>query len=274
LNFYWHEFGADTTDAPLLLMLHGFLGSGADWEHVASLLQPPCRCYCPDLPGHGQTAMLDGATCAMEKTATLLLEDLDNLNVHACALSGYSMGGRLALYLATKYPERFQCLVLESASPGLQTQEERIHRSKHDALLARDLLQLENDGESFHAFLNNWYNQQIFCTLQQHPELLKTLVTRRLKNNPKGLAVSLIDMGTGAQPSIWETLAEVHVPALLLAGAEDHKFCLLGEKMANQMPQAALEILQDCSHNIHFEQPEKYATVLSAFFHAHLNNSN
>lgn len=274
MNFFWHVFGAEATDAPVVLMLHGFLGSGADWKLIATLLQPPCRCYCPDLPGHGQTTMLDGATCNIEKTAMLLLEDLDSLGIRVCALSGYSMGGRLALYLAVTSPDRFRCLVLESASPGLQTQMERMHRSNHDAILARDLTHMESGCEAFQAFLQQWYTQPIFSTLRQRPEQLNALIASRLNNNPKGLASSLISMGTGAQPGLWEALDAVHIPTLLLAGAEDHKFCLLGEKMANKMSQAALEILQDCSHNIHFEQPEKYATVLSAFFHAHLNNSN
>ncbi len=51
------------------------------------------------------------------------------------------MGGRLALTFALQYPERVRKLILESASPGLPTDEERQDRRKKDA----DLAKLIND---------------------------------------------------------------------------------------------------------------------------------
>ena len=38
-----------------VLLLHGFMGCAADWEHVAASLAVTCRCVSVDLPGHGAT---------------------------------------------------------------------------------------------------------------------------------------------------------------------------------------------------------------------------
>ncbi len=267
LHFYWHGLGAEDENAPTLLMLHGFLGSGRDWAAVAEKLRPPWRCLCPDLPGHGKNGRVEHQACCFIDTADHLMDDLMTLGVSKTALLGYSMGGRLALYLAATHPEHFHCLLLESASPGLQGEEERAHRQRHDQALAREIAAYAPGSPAFRDFLQHWYTQPIFHTLAQAPAALELLIERRMANDPQGLAASLHGMGTGAQSSLWEALPTVTLPTLLLAGAEDHKFRLLGEKMAAAMPQAALEVLEGCSHNLHFEQPEAYATVISAFLH-------
>ena len=68
----------------------------------------------------------------LPEIAEAIVSGLDARGVKQCGLVGYSMGGRLALYLAGRHPRRFSCLVLESASPGLRTQEDRQKRQKQD----------------------------------------------------------------------------------------------------------------------------------------------
>ena len=46
---------------------------------------------------------------------------LDALEIQKARWLGYSMGGRLALAGAVTLPERVSGLVLESASPGLES---------------------------------------------------------------------------------------------------------------------------------------------------------
>ena len=43
---------------PTVLLLHGFMGCAADWEHVSAALAVTCRCISIDLPGHGATEVL------------------------------------------------------------------------------------------------------------------------------------------------------------------------------------------------------------------------
>ena len=43
---------------PTVLLLHGFMGCAADWEHVSAALAVTCRCISIDLPGHGASKVV------------------------------------------------------------------------------------------------------------------------------------------------------------------------------------------------------------------------
>ena len=68
----------------------------------------------------------------MEGTARAVVRLLDDLEARRAVIVGYSMGGRLALYLALRYPERCAGLFLESASPGIESAGERAARRDAD----------------------------------------------------------------------------------------------------------------------------------------------
>jgi len=113
---------------PAVLFLHGFMGSSADWTGVTAALADACHSLAVDLPGHGASTGLADAFYTMEGAAKALLDLLDGRGIERCAVVGYSMGGRLALYFAMRFPERCRALFLESASPGLATAQERTAR--------------------------------------------------------------------------------------------------------------------------------------------------
>jgi 2-succinyl-6-hydroxy-2,4-cyclohexadiene-1-carboxylate synthase len=125
---------------PAILFLHGFMGSGADWAGTISALDERFYCVAPDLPGHGRSLGLTSQVYTNKGAAKMLRELLDGLEVSRAALAGYSMGGRLALYLALRHPERYPGLFLESASPGIDDAAEREARRRNDPYeLARSL---------------------------------------------------------------------------------------------------------------------------------------
>jgi len=235
---------------PVILLLHGFMGNGSDFIDVIPLLSTKFYCLTVDLPGHGQTR-INGSdeNYKMPNTARELINLLDFLEIDKCYLFGYSMGGRLALYLTVNFPWRFEKVILESASPGLKTEKERKRRIFSDFLLANKL-----ETTDFKEFLLNWYNLPLFQSLCQHPNFEKML-ERRLQNNPSELAKSLRNMGTGNQPSLWEKLPEVKIPLLLLVGEMDKKFVAINSEMARLLPVAKMQIIPDSGHNIHLENP-------------------
>src|SRR4051812_3449094 len=119
-------------EPPDVLCLHGFMGSAADWRDVATAIGDRAFCIAPDLPGHGGSLHLTPEAYTMEGTARAVICTLDELEARRPVIVGYSMGGRLALYLALRYPERCAGLFLESASPGLESAGERAARRVAD----------------------------------------------------------------------------------------------------------------------------------------------
>jgi len=68
--------------------------------------------------------------------------------------------------------------------------------------------------------------------------------------------------GLGEMPNYWPKLAELRVPVTLLAGALDSKFTALSERMAEQLPRAALELVPDAGHDLLLERPQLMTEVI------------
>ena len=260
---------AGQPDRPPLVLVHGFMGQADDWRPLAEALGRYHHVFAVNLPGHGPdwtpeaVAALDFPACAAAIAA-----HLDALASGQVALLGYSMGGRIALYLAMHYPERVSRLILESASPGLDTEEKRAIRAAQDDALADRLESLEPGSPAFQEFVEEWYGQPLFTSLHGHREVLNALVARRVAVcEPGQLALALRTLGTGVQPDLWPELHAFRTPTLLIAGEADRKFRIIAEDMALACPAMAVEILSGCGHNVHLENTGAYTTVVRAFLH-------
>lgn len=245
-----------------ILLLHGFTGSGASWDNHASYLRGQgYRVLAPDLPGHGGNLPDDPADYTIEAAAAQLAELLQSEATGPIHLLGYSMGGRLALYFALSYPALTRSLLLESASPGLATVEERAARRAGDEALASRI-----EEEGIPAFVAFWESLPLWASQARLPALdRQRLHERRLANHTTGLAHSLRQMGTGAQPSLWDRLGELDLPVLLLVGDEDEKFVGIGQRMARLLPQAQFLSVPEAGHTVHIEQPDRFRRALLGF---------
>ncbi|MBE8988284.1 2-succinyl-6-hydroxy-2,4-cyclohexadiene-1-carboxylate synthase [Nostoc sp. LEGE 12450] len=251
-------------DKFVIVFLHGFMGNINEFDEAIKFLAEDFSYLILDLPGHGKTEVVGGDEYyGMEPTAQAIINLLDELKIDKCHLIGYSMGGRLALYLTLKFPERFMKVVLESASPGLATEAERLERARRDVQIARKLSRSIIPTD-FAAFLSNWYNQPIFGYIKNHPQY-DCMIESRLQNNPQELEKSLRFMGNGCQPSLWEKLQENKIHILLLAGEYDKKFIFINIEMAKLCKFAQLKIIKNTAHNIHFENTLAFVENIKYF---------
>src|SRR3712207_3070027 len=207
------------------------MGSGADWAEEILALDERFYCVAPDLPGHGSDLELSPERYTIEGATRTLRGLLDDLDVERAALVGYSMGGRLALYLALRHPERCSGLFLESASPGIESGAEREARRRSDKEKAARLQSGDLEG-----FLDDWHWQPVFASLARDEDRLRTTIEARLRNDPTELARSLRGMGTGQQPSLWSELGALRVPALAVAGELDEKYVAVARRMGSINP--------------------------------------
>src|SRR5215211_8762215 len=243
-----------------VLFLHGFMGSSADWRRMMSALGDRAFCIAVDLPGHGSSLGLPPDTYEIEGATRAVINALDKLEVERPLIAGYSMGGRLALYLALRYPERCAGLLLESASPGLVSAGERAARRAADESKAGRL-----ESGDFEAFLVDWYRQPLFASLARDENLLRRTVEARRRNDPAELARSLRGMGTGSQPSLWGELEGLAVPALAVAGGLDEKYAGSSSRMASINPRLEYAVVPGAGHTVHADTPAAYTSLLWRF---------
>ncbi len=235
---------------PLLVWLHGFTQTKSTGHQFRSILAGAYEVLTIDLPGHGENA---GVSASLEETADLLADALPN---EPFVLAGYSLGGRVALHVALRHPERISQLALLSATAGIVEDPERAARLARDEVLAT---RIESIGTE--AFLDEWLAQPLFATLPPDP-------TERLTRSAdaKGLADSLRRAGTGTQAWLGPRLAELTMPTTVVAGAKDAKFVTEAERLGELLPHASISVVLDAGHAAHLEHPAACAGALFGIY--------
>lgn len=260
----WYEtYGPDA--GRLLLCLHGFTGSHAHFSDLALAL-PEERVATPDLYGHGWSSVpSDPAKLglpAMGEDLWALAAELGRDS--ETVLLGYSMGGRLALDMALRHPERVGALVLESTSPGIVDDDERHRRAMDDEALAVRILE-----EGVDRFVEYWEELPLFRSQKSLDPALQEHIRRdRQSHSAEGLAQSLRGSGVGRQANWWDALGGFSKPVLLIVGDQDAKYLEISRNMAARFPSAVLRVIEGAGHSPHLERPEAFQSVVREFLPA------
>jgi 2-succinyl-6-hydroxy-2,4-cyclohexadiene-1-carboxylate synthase len=234
-----------------LVLLHGFTNTGACWQPVLDAgAAERYRPIAPDLRGHGSAAEL------VPVSLDAVLGDIATLvPAGSFTLAGYSMGGRIALHAALAMPERIDRLVLIGASPGLADPAEREARQRADEQLAAEF-----DGSTIEELARRWALTPVLAGLL--PATAALAHADRLRNTPGGLARALRGLGTGALPSLWDSLTALPMPVTLVAGERDPKFVAIAERMRALIPSASVTVIPDAGHAAHLENPAAVAGII------------
>ena len=231
-----------------ILFIHGFMGSMDDWSEIVQSL-PDYNCLAIDLPGHS------GQLLAFETLEHYLihLNEILDVTVH---MVGYSMGGRIAMQFALRYPDKIKSLCIISASPGIEPAEAQSRLE----LEAKWAIQM---GDDFEGFLERWYEMPIFCGLDE--KLKSALIKKRLKQQPLQLIRAMDLFSPAHAENIWPQLGKINSPFLYLAGELDEKYATMAKAIRGNYTRISVSIIDDCSHAVHLEKPNFLIKKLTNF---------
>ncbi|KAL6051046.1 Alpha/beta fold hydrolase [Balamuthia mandrillaris] len=101
-----------------LLILHGLFGSGMNWRNIGKRLSYSLKydCHLVDLRNHGRSPHTETMYYSdmVEDVRALILRNKDLKKV---TVMGHSMGGKVAMGLASRYPELVDKLVVVDVAP-------------------------------------------------------------------------------------------------------------------------------------------------------------
>lgn len=131
-----HSVTIGETGSPAVF-LHGLFGNGRNFTRIARGLQPEIRARLVDLPNHGRSPWTDRFDYVTQ--ADLIAEHLHGpwATGEPVDVVGHSMGGKVAMVLATRHPHLVHRLVVVDIAPVRRSPAEFEHI--FDSLLALDL---------------------------------------------------------------------------------------------------------------------------------------
>lgn len=240
--------------SPPLLLLTGIGANIEMWGRFEKLVRGR-EVIALDAPGTG-LSQRPRYPLRMRGLARIVADVLDELDVQAADVLGYSFGGLLALELAHRSPAKVRRLVLCATAQGLPVIPPR----------PLPALMLMTPGRYYHPHLFRLMVPRIAGgRTRRDPVQLDRQLSSRLARPPQllGYAYQLYAAsGWTSVPWLWR----VRQPALILAGDDDPVVPLANARiMARLMPNARLRVVSGGGHLFLLDQPDSVITDIDEF---------
>ncbi len=256
MNLNWEESG--NSNSELIIFIHGFMGDNSEWNKIRNALDKRYHIIAVDLPGHGKSD--SPSTPYTFNSIALNIKQKIIKYKKVSYITGYSLGGRIALYCLELFPDLIQGIILESSHPGITNKKEKQERYGRDL----NILEQVNSHEELKSFLVQWYSNPIFKNINKHKNYC-SMITKKCQNHIPNLQNSLKYLSIGIQQDFWPLLKLTNIPVLFLSGELDHKYSMIGDKLSNSNQKIINHKIKNASHNIHLTHPERYISKIESF---------
>jgi pimeloyl-ACP methyl ester carboxylesterase len=259
-------------DGPVHVFVHGFLVDGTLWRKVTPEMTGWARCITPDLPFGSHTIAMDpGADLSLPGIAKLVAELLEQLDLRDVTIVGNDSGGAVSQVIATRHPERVGALVLTSCDAF----------ENCPPKLFRPLVKAARGPKSVLALLGGMRS----AALRRAPFAFGWLAKHGIPDEVTGawVAPALADAGVrrdiakvcrGLDPATTldaaAKLARFDRPTLIAWAAEDKFFPVEhAQRLAQIIPGARLELIEDSWSFVPEDQPARLAALLEELAGTH-----
>lgn len=252
-------------EGPPVVLLHGLGATKLSWLPLLHPLGERYRVTALDFPGHGESTKARAAYTP-RFFAGVIRRALDALGVDRVALVGNSMGGRVALELADRAPDRVAALVLlDPAIPGLPFPYYARLMRLVPAGMGRFPLPLRR--KMVGAFIRTLFADPSRLPGQAYAagadEFVRVYRSARAR---VALLASLRGLMTDKADAFWRQVGSIALPTLAMWGEDDRLVpARLGRRLVQAMPDARLVVLPRVGHAPQFEVPEITAQLVGRF---------
>lgn len=249
---YHRDFGGE--GHPPWVILHGMIGSSRNWQTAGRDLASRAHVWALDARNHGQSP--HGAAMDYEVMAGDVLRWLDQQGLVKVTLLGHSMGGKTAMLLACRHPERVERLIVVDIAPKNYHWVGR--RAEYEAMNALDLVTLKSRADA---------EKQLEATIKDWA--MRKFITTNLECNPDGTWRWLINLPV--LTAALETLERTPLTAtdqfagptqFILGGHSPYVTPADHAAIRHHFPAAQIDTLPDVGHNPHVEAREKFIGLI------------
>lgn len=240
LNTYYEDIGAGD---PILFLHSSFSRGIISFSSQIYQFEYHYRCLLPDFRGHGRTES-NYPKWSSEQIAEDMIGFLDGLGLKKIHLVGYSMGGTVALYMASKYPERVKSVT--TIGTLLQVTNKILEEA--DELEPKSLIQSDDNKEFIEVLIAD--HMQVY-----HGDW-KVFVKQTVEDWRKHPNISE------------ENLEKITAPCLFIFGEKDPAVTDYDlEYIKSHICNAEVRVVKNCNHRAHMvgNDPEKVNNMILNF---------
>ncbi|HEV7578855.1 MAG TPA: alpha/beta fold hydrolase [Mycobacterium sp.] len=242
-----------------VVMLHGSgpgVSAMANWQHNIGALSQRFRVLAPDIVGFGATQRRDDVVYSLRTWTDHIWAFLDAHGIEKTAIVGNSLGGRVALQMATDRPDRVTKMVLMGApgvgmtlTDGLAAV--RAYEPSHDAM--RDLLR------NYFAVDPAMITDELVAIRYEASIADGAYEAYR--------AMFFDPRHTGSELGITEReVRATATPALLVHGREDKVVPMqVSVTMLGLLPNADLHVFSACGHWTQIERADEFSALVADY---------
>lgn len=254
-------------DGPPVLLLHGLGATKGSFLPTVAALAGRFRTIAVDLPGFGDSYKPLGAAYHPPFFARSVVELMDALGIERAHVVGNSMGGRAALEIGLRHPDRAGRLVL--LAPSLAWRRERPWAPLVRVLSPHlGLVQITPRAvvEAIaHRILpvaeQSWVRAGV-------DEFLRAYLTPRGRVAFYAAARQIYLEEPHGAKGFWTRLAGLRPPALFVWGRHDGLVPISFAKHVRRVLPSAQHLELDCGHVPQIERPEETHVAIAAFLDA------
>jgi 3-oxoadipate enol-lactonase len=241
---------------PPLVLLHPFPVHHEFWLPAARALASQYCLILPDLRGHGDS-QIGAGPAGMGKQAADLARILDHAGIGSAGFAVVSIGGYVLFEFWRRFRVRVAALALINTKAQADSPEARASRLK----VADEVMEVGTEP-FFKSMLPKLLGN---TTCAARPDLVDGALRMMQKMTPE--AVAQVQRGMAERADSGATLKTIHVPTLIVTGAED---VLTGvpeaEFMGQNISGSQVNVVAKAGHYSAWEQPEEVGRLLRKFF--------
>jgi pimeloyl-ACP methyl ester carboxylesterase len=254
---------------PALVMVHGWTSYHGVWQKTIDAFRNSHYCVAMDLLGFGDSDKPRDSDYSIEAQGQRVLQLADVLKLGTFALIGHSMGGQIALCIASMLaPERISKLVSVSGVVAARLTPVAEREGLRDVRLGK-LFPLyyaiarravRNPSGARRSSFRNWfYNMDAIPYEDWEIDRQMTLQTSARFSNSEALnAIYSLDLT--------EHLHKITCPTLAIFGRQDAIAPAAdGHHVEEHVPDSRLVLIDRCGHFPMYEQTQQYLEILGTF---------
>lgn len=248
----------DAGEGQPVVLLHGFPFNRFMWSGEVERLRATYRVITPDLRGHGETVLEDGAEASygMDEMARDVAALLDELKIDRAVIGGLSLGGYVTFAFHRLFPLRVKAVILADTRPQADTEENKKAREQN-AALALD--------KGMNAIADAMLPKLLTAdSVNNRPELVASLRAMITGTSAEGAAGVL--RGMAARRDHTDHLDRITAPTLIIVGSEDTVTPPAdAELMRREIRGSRLVVIEGAGHVSNLEKPIEFGDALETF---------